>query len=141
MLCLDPPDGLALMREEIFGPLLPVIGYDSVDDALARINAGDRPLALYWFDDDRARVERVLRATHAGGVTLNDTLLHVAQDTLPFGGVGASGNGAYHGRWGFERFSHLKPVLAQPRLGLGALVRPPYGRRFDALTALLRRLR
>ncbi len=141
VLCLDPPPTLALMREEIFGPLLPVLSYDDVDEALARINAAERPLALYWFDDDRARVERVLRATHAGGVTLNDTLLHVAQDTLPFGGVGASGTGAYHGRWGFERLSHLKPVLAQPRLGLGALVRPPYGARFDALIALLRRLR
>ncbi len=141
VLCLDPPPALALMREEIFGPLLPVLSYDDVDEALARINAAERPLALYWFDDDRARIERVLRATHAGGVTLNDTLLHVAQDTLPFGGVGASGTGAYHGRFGFERLSHLKPVLTQPHLGLGALVRPPYGARFDALIALLRRLR
>ncbi len=141
VLCLDPPPTLKLMREEIFGPLLPLVPYDALGDAIARIQAGERPLALYWFDDDRARTASALRAVHAGGVTLNDTLLHVAQDTLPFGGVGASGTGAYHGRWGFDRLSHLKPVLAQPRLGLGALVRPPYGRGFDALMALLRRVR
>ncbi len=141
VLCVEPPPTLALMREEIFGPLLPLVPYDALDDAIAHIQAGERPLALYWFDDDRARTAASLRAIHAGGVTLNDTLLHVGQDTLPFGGVGESGTGAYHGRWGFDRLSHLKPVLAQPRLGLGALVRPPYRRSFDLLMTLLRRMR
>lgn len=127
---LDPPVDAALMREEIFGPLLPVLTYDELDEALARIEAGPRPLALYLFERDRAVIERVLARTTSGGVTVNDCMLHQPQHALPFGGVGASGQGAYHGRHGFERFSHLKGVYEQHPL-VGAVfdrwVRPPYG--------------
>ena len=138
-LLLDPPEGLRVMQEEIFGPLLPVLGYEQTQDALDRIQQQERPLALYWFDDDARRVEHVLRNTHSGGVTLNDTLMHVAQDELPFGGIGPSGMGHYHGRWGFDTFSKLKPVLRQRRLAGTALVRPPYGPLFARLIALMKR--
>lgn len=134
---LNPSTGLAVMRDEIFGPLLPVIGYDSVEQAVEFINARPRPLALYCFDDDAKRVSWLLRATHAGGVTINDTIMHIAQDELPFGGVGASGMGSYHGKAGFDTFSKLKPVFHQSRLnGLG-LFKPPYGRLFDRLVSIL----
>ncbi|MDW8335478.1 MAG: aldehyde dehydrogenase family protein [Tepidimonas sp.] len=127
---LDPPAHVALMREEIFGPLLPVLTYDTLEEALASIQAGPRPLALYLFERDRATIERVLTHTVSGGVTVNDCMLHHPQHALPFGGVGASGYGAYHGRHGFERFSHLKGVFEQhPWVGavLDRWVRPPYG--------------
>jgi coniferyl-aldehyde dehydrogenase len=105
---------------------MPVLPYDSVEQALNLINSAPRPLALYWFDDDAARTEQVLRSTHAGGVSVNDTLMHIAQESLPFGGVGASGMGHYHGRWGFDTFSKLTPVFYQSRVnGLG-LFAPPY---------------
>jgi acyl-CoA reductase-like NAD-dependent aldehyde dehydrogenase len=94
---------------------------------------------LYWFDRDKHRIGQALRATHAGGVTVNDTLFHVAQDDLPFGGIGPSGMGHYHGRLGFETFTKLKPVLYQPRLAGTALVRPPYGQTFARLIALMKR--
>lgn len=139
MLCIDPPRDSALMQEEIFGPLLPVLSYDDLDQAITHINAGPRPLALYWFDHDRRRTAHALRATHAGGVTVNDTLMHVAQDDLPFGGIGPSGMGHYHGRWGFDTFSKLKPILYQPRLAGTSLVRAPYGKTFARLIALMKR--
>ncbi|MGB0129352.1 MAG: coniferyl aldehyde dehydrogenase [Rhodocyclaceae bacterium] len=132
-------DDMAIMREEIFGPLLPIVEYKTVDDAVAYVAARPRPLALYLFEDDPGRIDRVLRHTHAGGVTINDTILHIAQDSLPFGGVGTSGMGRYHGREGFETFSHHKAVFHQSRLNALALFKPPYGRVFDALIrALLR---
>jgi coniferyl-aldehyde dehydrogenase len=139
-LVLNPPDDIRLMREEIFGPVLPIVEVDSTDAAIDRINRGDRPLALYWFGQDRARQEQVMRQTHSGGVTVNDCLWHIAQEEQPFGGVGASGTGAYHGVWGFERFSHLKPVFYQSRWAGGALFRPPYGRTFDRVLSWLDRL-
>lgn len=132
-------DDMAVMREEIFGPVLPVIGYDSLDEAIAFVNARPRPLALYVFEHDRAAVDRVLERTVSGGVTVNDVLLHIAQDDLPFGGVGPSGMGQYHGREGFDTFSKLKPVFHQSRLNGLALFRPPYGPRFEALIKLLMR--
>lgn len=128
------------MQEEIFGPILPVVGYATLDDALRFVNGRDRPLALYWFGDDRANRERALRGTIAGGVTVNDCLLHFAQEDLPFGGVGASGMGAYHGEHGFRTFSKEKPVTFQSKLNGMALVYPPYGRTFDRVAALLKRL-
>ena len=134
---LNPPAGLAVMRNEIFGPLLPVIGYQSLDQAIEFVTARPRPLALYYFDGNAGRIARMLRTTHAGGVTINDTILHIAQDELPFGGVGASGMGSYHGKAGFDTFSALKPVFHQSRLnGLG-LFKPPYGRVFERLVSLL----
>ncbi len=138
-LLLDVKSDMAVMREEIFGPVLPVIGYETLDEAIAFVNARPRPLALYFFEHDPAGIDRVLRCTVSGGVTINDTLLHVAQDDLPFGGVGSSGMGRYHGREGFETFSHLKPVFHQSRLNGLALFRPPYGKRFEALIKLLLR--
>ncbi|WP_439815925.1 coniferyl aldehyde dehydrogenase [Zavarzinia sp. CC-PAN008] len=127
-LILDPTDDMTLMREEIFGPVLPVRTYRALDEAIAHVNERPRPLALYFFSDDKANQERVLARTTSGGVTLNDTLLHVAQEDLPFGGVGPSGMGAYHGREGFLTFSHSKAVLHQARWNLMGLMRPPYGR-------------
>jgi len=135
---LDPPDDLDLMREEIFGPILPVRAYPDLDAALADILARDRPLALYPFSHDAATVERILGQVVAGGVTVNDTLLHFAADGLPFGGVGASGMGAYHGRAGFDAMSKLLPVLWQRRWAATDLLRPPY-RRIAWLSKLLLR--
>jgi len=138
-LVLDAPSDSRLMREEIFGPLLPVVAYESLDEAIAYVNARPRPLALYVFDHDRAAIRRVLERTVSGGVTVNETILHIAQEDLPFGGVGPSGMGEYHGRAGFETFSKRKAVFFQPRLnGLG-LFHPPYGKRFATLVKLLMR--
>ncbi len=125
------------MQEEIFGPLLPIVPYDTLDDAIAYVNARPRPLALYLFDEDRTTIERVMRDTISGGVTVNDTLMHIACGTLPFGGVGASGMGAYHGYDGFVTFSKMKPVLTQPRLNTRAMIAPPYGKRFAAILKLM----
>lgn len=130
---------MALMQEEIFGPILPVVPYDRLEDAMAAINAGPRPLALYWFGKDEKARDAVLRGTVSGGVTINDTLVHVAHDNLPFGGVGDSGWGAYHGEHGFLRFSHQKAVCVQGRWSPLQWLYPPYGERFDQLMALVRR--
>jgi coniferyl-aldehyde dehydrogenase len=138
-LAIDPPDDLALMREEIFGPILPLKSYRTLDEAIAYINARPRPLALYHFDNDRARVERMLDRTVAGGVSINDTVMHFAQDRLPFGGVGPSGMGHYHGRDGFLTFSHQKSVLRQARLSSMALFKPPYRGLADRLVKFLTR--
>ncbi|GAB2727493.1 coniferyl aldehyde dehydrogenase [Melaminivora jejuensis] len=131
---------MQLMQEEIFGPVLPVLSYERLDDAIAHINAHPRPLALYWFGRSDAVRNDVLRRTVSGGVSVNDTLMHIAHENLPFGGVGDSGWGAYHGEPGYLRFCHQKSVLAQSRLGMGHLLYPPYGARFDRVMALLRRL-
>ncbi len=138
-LVFDPPPGLRLMNEEIFGPILPVLPCDTPDDAIAFINARPRPLALYWFGTDTAARDRLLAHTVSGGVTVNDTLMHIAHEGLPFGGVGESGWGAYHGETGFLRFSHPKPVLVQSRWAMGHLFHPPYGKRFERVMGLLRR--
>ena len=132
-------DRMRVMREEIFGPLLPVVPYRTLDDALAFVNARPRPLALYVFENDKRDVERVVAGTTSGGVTVNDTFLHIAQDDLPFGGVGASGMGEYHGRAGFEAFSKRKAVFYQSRVNGLKLFRPPYGARFEALARWLMR--
>jgi coniferyl-aldehyde dehydrogenase len=136
---LQVNDDMGVMREEIFGPLLPVLPYDSLDAAIAYVNARPRPLALYWFGRHGAHRDRVLEQTISGGVTINDACWHVCQEFLPFGGVGASGMGAYHGQHGFLTFTKEKAVLHQSRVNGIALFRPPYGRRFDALLALLKR--
>ena len=132
-------DDMAIMREEIFGPLLPIETYSTPDDAIAKINARPHPLALYWFGADRGHRERMLRQTLAGGVTVNDTLWHFAHEGLPFGGVGASGSGQYHGEHGFITFSKAKPVYAQSRFAPTRLLYPPYGRVFERVLALLKR--
>ncbi|EDO91470.1 putative coniferyl aldehyde dehydrogenase [Burkholderia pseudomallei Pasteur 52237] len=139
VLVTQAPDASQLMQEEIFGPLLPIVPYDTLDDAIAYVNARPRPLALYLFDEDRTTIERVMRDTISGGVTVNDTLMHIACGTLPFGGVGASGMGAYHGYDGFVTFSKMKPVLTQPRLNTRAMIAPPYGKRFAAILKLMQK--
>lgn len=125
-LVLNITDAMAISREEIFGPLLPVIGYDDLDQAIVYVSARPRPLALYYFGHDRARQARVLAHTHAGGVCINETLTHIMQEELPFGGVGPSGMGRYHGRSGFETFSNAKGVLRRGRLNPLRMFYPPY---------------
>ncbi len=137
---IGAPDETAVMCEEIFGPILPIVPYDTLDQAIAYINQRDRPLALYWFGEDKAAQERVLTGTIAGGVTVNDTILHLAQDDLPFGGVGASGYGAYHGEAGFLALSKEKPVLKQSAISGVKLLYPPYGRLADWMLKLLGRI-
>ncbi|KRG75394.1 aldehyde dehydrogenase [Stenotrophomonas ginsengisoli] len=137
-LILQPGADATVMDEEIFGPLLPLIAVDSVAAAVAHINAGDRPLALYPFSNDRRRVEHLLQHTLAGGITVNDCLLHFAAEGLPFGGVGASGMGAYHGRAGFDAMTKALPILWQPRLTATDLLKPPYSRIARILDALVR---
>jgi coniferyl-aldehyde dehydrogenase len=139
-LVIGAPPTSRLMREEIFGPLLPIVEYDQVEDAIAFVNRGDRPLALYWFGRDAARRARVLSKTITGGVTVNDCLLHFVQEGQPCGGVGASGVGAYHGEWGFRTFSKLKPVFHQSNLSGFPLLRPPYGKVTDWILGALKRL-
>ena len=140
VLVLGVNDGMDLMKEEIFGPLLPVVSYGSIDEAIGYVNRHDRPLALYWFGEDAASRDRVLARTVSGGVTVNDCLWHFAQEDLPFGGIGASGMGAYHGEAGFRAFSKEKPVFFQAKLNGMFLMRPPYGRVFERMVALLRRI-
>ena len=133
-------DSMAVMKEEIFGPVLPIEAYDSLDQAIDRINARPRPLSLYMFGGDTAARKAVLDRTTAGGVTVDDTLLHFSNDNLPFGGIGASGIGAYHGERGFLTFTHQKAVFIQSRVSFTWLLRPPYGKRFERVLALLKKI-
>jgi coniferyl-aldehyde dehydrogenase len=128
-LVLNPTDDMKIMQEEIFGPVMPVKGYGRVEEAVDYVNAHDRPLGLYWFGQDEAERERVLERTTSGGVTVNDVIMHVAQEELPFGGVGPAGMGSYHGYDGFREFSHRKAVYHQLKKDVGpmAALRPPYG--------------
>ena len=117
-----------LMSEEIFGPVLPIVPYDDLDEATGFVQARDRPLALYCFSNSRAEQKRVLDSTISGGVTVNGTLLHCGQESLPFGGVGASGIGAYHGFEGFKRFSHARGVFKIGPINLFERLGPPWGK-------------
>jgi coniferyl-aldehyde dehydrogenase len=139
VLLTDVRDDMAVMQEEIFGPLLPLVPYDTLDEAIAFIRARAHPLALYLFESEQPLIDHVLARTHAGGVTVNDTLYHIAQHGLPFGGVGGSGMGGYHGEAGFRTFSHLKPVFHQARWNGAGLLNPPYGARFRHMLDLLLR--
>jgi coniferyl-aldehyde dehydrogenase len=136
-LVLDAPDDTQLMREEIFGPILPIRTYATLDQAIDWISAHDRPLALYAFSNDRATVERILQRTLAGGVSINDTLIHFGINALPFGGIGPSGQGAMHGRAGFDTFSKLLPVFRQRRWAASDWIRPPYRGFVDWLVRFL----
>jgi coniferyl-aldehyde dehydrogenase len=128
-LVLNPSDDLAVMQEEIFGPVMPVKTYDQVDETIDFINHRDRPLGLYYFGDDGAEQEKVLTHTTSGGVTVNDVIMHISQEDLPFGGVGPSGMGSYHGHDGFKTFSHAKAVFKQTKVNVAEMagLRPPYG--------------
>jgi coniferyl-aldehyde dehydrogenase len=130
-------DRMEVMRQEIFGPLLPLVPYDTIDDALAYVASHPHPLALYIFEDDRTTLDRIQRNTKAGGVTVNDTILHIAQHGLPFGGAGPSGIGAYHGETGFRTFSHMKPVMRQARFNFVGLLNPPYAKTFRRMSRIL----
>jgi coniferyl-aldehyde dehydrogenase len=132
-LLLDVSDEMTVMQDEIFGPLLPIVPYEQIDQAFDYINRRPRPLALYYFGYNKAEQQRVLERTHSGGVCLNDTLLHVAQDDLPFGGIGASGMGHYHGREGFLTFSKAKGVFIKQRFNVARLIYPPYGKALQKL--------
>jgi coniferyl-aldehyde dehydrogenase len=138
VLLLDPPDTLRVMQDEIFGPILPVLGYDTLDDAIAHIATLERPLAMYPFSHARANVDRLVDGTLAGGVTVNDTLLHFGAQGLPFGGIGPSGMGAIHGKAGFDTFSKRLPVFQQRRFAVTDQLRPPY-RRLDRVIRWLAR--
>ena len=127
-LVLQPGDDATVMQDEIFGPILPIRSVASLDAAIAEVNARDRPLALYPFSHDRDSIERILRDTLAGGVTVNDSLLHFGISALPFGGIGPSGMGAYHGRAGFDAMSKALPILWQSRRAGSDLLKPPYAK-------------
>lgn len=129
-LVLNPSDEMAIMQDEIFGPILPVKTYSETAEAVAYINEHDRPLGLYYFGEDGGERDMVLNNTTSGGVTVNDVIFHVAQEDLPFGGIGPSGMGAYHGREGFLEFSHAKSVYTQTGSEILAMMRPPYGEKF-----------
>ncbi|GAC1309738.1 MAG: aldehyde dehydrogenase family protein [Vulcanimicrobiaceae bacterium] len=129
-----------IMSEEIFGPVLPVIPYDSLDDALVRINARPKPLALYAFTSKPATVERILNGTSAGGTLVNDTVVHLANPNLPFGGAGESGFGNYHGAFGFRAFSHERAVMRQSKRSLVPHLAPPFDSKTRGMMALMERL-
>lgn len=133
----NPTDEMTVMQEEIFGPVLPVRSYDRIEDAIDEVNRRDRPLGLYYFGSDKAERRQVLDRTISGGVTVNDVIFHISQEELPFGGIGPSGMGAYHGEIGFRTFSHAKAVYSQPRIDVAGLagLKPPYGKRTRAAIA------
>jgi coniferyl-aldehyde dehydrogenase len=139
-LVLDATEQMTVMQEEIFGPLLPIVAYDKTDEALDFIRRHDRPLALYWFGSDGRAQRHAMEQTHAGGVTVNDCIWHLGQEEQPFGGVGASGIGSYHGEWGFRTFSKEKPIFEQTRFAGTKLFYPPYGATFDRMIGLLKKI-
>ncbi len=130
-LIMDPTEDMTVMQDEIFGPVMPVKTYKQLDEAVDYVNDHPRPLGLYFFGDDGKQRDRVLSRTTSGGVTVNDVVMHVSMEDLPFGGVGPSGMGSYHGRDGFKTFSHAKAIFSQAKMDLGAMLRPPYGEKFE----------
>lgn len=136
----DTTPDMKIMQEEIFGPLLPIVASESLDDALDYVQSGERPLALYWFGEDKAKRDRVLTQSISGGVTVNDAAWHVIQEDIPFGGVGPSGMGAYHGEAGFESFSHMKGVFFQSRFSQGKKLHPPYGPATHKMLNLMKKI-
>ncbi len=125
---VDPDADSDVMRDEIFGPVLPIVTVDSIDDAIAHVQQGPKPLALYLFSESRANEERVVDEISNGGTVVNHLMYHLLVNELPFGGVGTSGTGAYHGKWGFETFSHRKSVLRKPTWPDPSLAYPPFGK-------------
>jgi coniferyl-aldehyde dehydrogenase len=136
-LVIGAPADCALMQREIFGPILPLRGYRQLDEVVCAINAGDRPLAVYPFSHDKRVVQHLLDHVMSGGVSVNDALFHVGQHDLPFGGVGPSGMGHYHGREGFETFSKLRPVFYQAPVSAMKWIGPPYGKFADRILNFL----
>jgi coniferyl-aldehyde dehydrogenase len=132
---VDPTDDMKVMQDEIFGPILPIKSYSNAQEAVSYVNAHPRPLGLYYFGQDAEERDLVLNNTTSGGVTVNDVIFHVAQEDLPFGGVGPSGMGSYHGVDGFREFSHRKSVYTQVGADLMAVARPPYGEKYRKLVS------
>jgi coniferyl-aldehyde dehydrogenase len=132
-LVLNPTDDMQIMKDEIFGPLLPVKTYAHTDEAVDYVNAHARPLGLYYFGSDPAEQSKVLSRTVSGGVSVNDVVMHVSMEDLPFGGIGPSGMGAYHGIDGFRTFSHAKAVFQQTKTDVTAMMRPPYGEKIQKM--------
>lgn len=130
---LNPTDDMKIMKDEIFGPLLPVKTYDSIDETITYVNQHPRPLGLYYFGGDADEQEMVLTRTTSGGVSVNDVVMHVSMEDLPFGGIGPSGMGAYHGIDGFRTFSHAKAVFRQAKMDVTAMMRPPYGEKIQKM--------
>jgi coniferyl-aldehyde dehydrogenase len=138
---LGVTDDMRIMQEEIFGPLLPIKTYRTLDEVIAYINDRDRPLGLYLFTNDAQTKEKVLYNTISGGVTINNCMMHIAQHDMPFGGIGASGMGHYHGHEGFVEFSKMRPVHTNPRFSLLHMFYPPYTSRHTRTFNLLLKLR
>jgi coniferyl-aldehyde dehydrogenase len=134
---LEVTDEMSVMQDEIFGPVLPIVTYRTLDEAVQYVNDRPRPLALYYFDFDSARARSVLERTVSGGAAINETVMHFAVEDLPFGGVGPSGMGAYHGFEGFETFSHKKAVFYQARINFAGMMSPPYGPRIDKMLKMM----
>ncbi len=132
-LICDTDDKMTLMRQEIFGPLLPIVPYENLDDAIRYVQDRPRPLALYYFGHNKQDQQQILERTHSGGVCLNETVFHVAVDELPFGGIGPSGMGHYHGHEGFLTFSKAKSVLVKHKFSSSKLVLPPYNKWINTL--------
>ncbi|SCX89961.1 coniferyl aldehyde dehydrogenase [Microvirga guangxiensis] len=139
VLLTEVPDSALAMQEEIFGPVLPVVTYEDIEDAIRFISDRPHPLALYVFSHDRRLVEHILDRTTSGGAAINETLLHCVQEELPFGGVGNSGMGAYHGEAGFRTFSHARSVFQQARINGAGMTKPPYGSRIERMLSFLLR--
>ena len=140
-LVLDPTESMRILQEEIFAPILPVLTYERIEEPLLAIGRRPRPLALYYFGNDQVELGQILGRTVSGAVTVNDIAAHFMVQNLPFGGVGASGMGAYHGEQGFRQFSHARAIFRQTRLDLAGLtgLRPPYGPRVRRVLGLLLR--
>ena len=133
------PD-MKIMQQEIFGPLLPIVASESLESALDYVQSHERPLALYWFGENKTKRDRILNESISGGVTINDAAWHVIQEDIPFGGVGPSGMGAYHGEAGFQSFSHMKGVFFQSKLSQGKKLHPPYGPATHKMLNLMKKI-
>ncbi|WP_444908086.1 coniferyl aldehyde dehydrogenase [Microbulbifer sp. SSSA008] len=140
-LVLNPTEDMSLLREEIFGPILPILTYRNLSDTIDYINSKDRPLALYIFSSCGDVQEKIIKSTMSGGVCINDCAMHVSQADLPFGGIGASGMGQYHAYEGFLEFSKLRPIFTQAKKSAAVPLRPPYGQRFDKIFNFLLRFK
>ena len=138
---MDVNDGMKVMQDEIFGPLLPVMLYDDISEVINYVNAHDHPLGLYYFGKSQSEQQNVIKSTRSGGVTINDAMFHIMQSELPFGGVGASGYGCYHGREGFMNFSNMRSVYYQTNNDSAfAMLRPPKNKSVGKLQNILKKL-
>lgn len=138
-LILNTSNNMRVMQEELFGPVLPIVGYNDIGEAIGIINLKPRPLAAYYFGDDNLNRKQFFERTHSGGAVINDVVLHVTVEDLPFGGIGESGMGAYHGRTGFQTFSHARSIVRAPRFSPNLIMAPPYHRLQKLFGWMLRR--